>query len=290
MVFVPAVTLMVLCGSLDAALAWTFTVPVAYSNVTSTSAVITWTTDVPAPTQVKYGVKVNGIPILQMLNQQTSSPGLTITHSITITGLLPGTIYYAAVVKEDGSVSFPVQFTTSNSTALLTVDFLGTGSGAVYSSPDDGIICLKDDGSSDCSQSYYTGTIVTLMPVVSNSTFTGWSGACTNVVGNCTVTMNAAESVTASFTGNPPTVIIEGDTTLTPYYSIDTALAASAGRTVKARDIIFTEPEVLMSSADSILFKGGYNAGFTDQTGYTVIDGSLKISNGTLIVERLEIR
>ena len=79
-------------------------------------------------------------------------------------------------------------------TYTLTVAKAGTGSGTVTSSPA-GINC-----GADCSEPYNSGTVVTLTPTAAaGSTFAGWSGACTGT-GACQVTMNAAKSVTATFT------------------------------------------------------------------------------------------
>jgi hypothetical protein len=80
-------------------------------------------------------------------------------------------------------------------TQTLTVTTTGTGAGTVTSSPP-GIDCGVD-----CSEAYTTGTVVTLTATPGgSSTFTGWSGACTGT-GVCQVTMNAATSATATFTG-----------------------------------------------------------------------------------------
>lgn len=75
----------------------------------------------------------------------------------------------------------------------LTVARAGTGTGSVTSVPA-GINC-----GADCTEGYTFGTSVTLTAAAAvGSTFAGWSGACTGV-GTCVVTMNAATSVTASF-------------------------------------------------------------------------------------------
>src|SRR5207249_2176990 len=76
----------------------------------------------------------------------------------------------------------------------LTVNKTGTGSGTVTSSPP-GINC-----GATCSASYDDGTVVTLTATAdAGSTVTGGSG-CDAVSGTtCTVTMNAARAVTASF-------------------------------------------------------------------------------------------
>jgi Fe-S cluster biogenesis protein NfuA len=52
---------------------------------------------------------------------------------------------------------------------------------------------------SDCSQSYTSGTVVTLTQTpAAGSKFVGWGGACSGA-GSCQVTMSAARSVNASF-------------------------------------------------------------------------------------------
>jgi hypothetical protein len=68
-----------------------------------------------------------------------------------------------------------------------------TGSGSVMSSPT-GISCP-----STCSANFAAGAQVTLTATPANGWgFSGWGGACSGV-GNCVVTMNAAQSVTATF-------------------------------------------------------------------------------------------
>jgi PKD repeat protein len=75
----------------------------------------------------------------------------------------------------------------------LSVSKSGAGSGTVSSSPA-GISC-----GSTCSANYASGTSVTLTAAAAaGSTFAGWSGACSGT-GNCTVSMSAARSVTATF-------------------------------------------------------------------------------------------
>lgn len=75
----------------------------------------------------------------------------------------------------------------------LTVNKAGTGTGNVTSSPA-GINC-----GATCSNFFSDGTTVTLTPTAdAGSTFTGWSGDCSGT-GPCTVTMDQARSVTATF-------------------------------------------------------------------------------------------
>ena len=76
----------------------------------------------------------------------------------------------------------------------LTVALAGTGTGSVSSNPP-GISC-----GADCSESYTSGTVVTLTAVAEvGSVFSGWSGACSGTALTCPVTMGGARSVTATF-------------------------------------------------------------------------------------------
>jgi len=85
------------------------------------------------------------------------------------------------------------QTAAANYTLTVTL----AGSGSVSSNPA-GISC-----GADCSESYATGTSVTLTPSpASGYTFSGWSGSGISCpgTGTCTVLMTAARSVVASFT------------------------------------------------------------------------------------------
>jgi hypothetical protein len=76
----------------------------------------------------------------------------------------------------------------------LTVAKAGNGSGTISSAPG-GLAC-----GSTCGYTYEIGSSVTLTAApAAGSTFTGWSGAGCSGTGTCTVSMEAAKSVTASF-------------------------------------------------------------------------------------------
>jgi hypothetical protein len=84
----------------------------------------------------------------------------------------------------------------------LTVVNSGTGSGTVTSSPS-GINC-----GSDCNETYSKVQKVKLTAKAdANSTFTGWSGACSGP-GSCQVTVNGPTTVTASFTLKTPHISV----------------------------------------------------------------------------------
>ncbi len=80
----------------------------------------------------------------------------------------------------------------------LSVALPGPGFGVVGSNPT-GIVC-----GTDCTASFPSGTAVTLTATAGEgSVFTGWSGDCAGT-GECTLTMDAQRSVTATFEWTSP--------------------------------------------------------------------------------------
>jgi hypothetical protein len=120
---------------------------------------------------------------------QTAAAGSTFagwSGACTGTGSCQVTMSAAKSVTATFNLIPPSSYTLSVTTG-------GDGTGAVTSSPG-GINC-----GADCTESYQSGTVVTLTAsTATGSVFTGWSGACTGT-GSCQVTMNAAQSVNASF-------------------------------------------------------------------------------------------
>ncbi|MBL8923679.1 MAG: hypothetical protein JNJ54_32795 [Myxococcaceae bacterium] len=96
------------------------------------------------------------------------------------------------IVNVTGPVTVTASFTLDQ--VALTVTPTGTGAGTVTSVPA-GINC-----GTDCSELFTTGTVVTLTATPAmGSTFAGWSGGGCTGTGTCVVTMNAASTVTATF-------------------------------------------------------------------------------------------
>jgi hypothetical protein len=99
----------------------------------------------------------------------------------------------ACSVTMDAAKSVAATFTANAGSFTLTVSKSGTGTGAVTSTPS-GISC-----GTTCSASFASGTVVSLAAAPdSGSTFAGWGGACSGT-GACSVTMNSAQSVSATF-------------------------------------------------------------------------------------------
>jgi len=120
----------------------------------------------------------------------TASPSTGSSFAGWSGGGCSGTGTCAVTVTSATSVT--ATFTLNTYTLSVTIG-ASTGAGSVSSSPA-GISC-----GADCSEVYSHGTPVTLTATPSaNSTFSGWSGACTGT-GSCTVSMIGPNVVTATF-------------------------------------------------------------------------------------------
>jgi uncharacterized repeat protein (TIGR02543 family) len=98
---------------------------------------------------------------------------------------------YSVRLVRGGQSSAPLPPSSSTLTVVLS------GSGSITAS---GITC-----GSDCSESYASGTSVTLTAKPTTGyTFSGWSGACSGTAATCTVTMDAAKTVKAGFVAQNP--------------------------------------------------------------------------------------
>lgn len=100
------------------------------------------------------------------------------------------------VVTMDAAKSVTATFTLQTFPLSVTkASGLSAGTGAVTSSPA-GIDC-----GTDCFQDYTIHTVVTLTATPdADAVFAGWAGACTNLTGDCVVTMDAIQSVEGKFT------------------------------------------------------------------------------------------
>jgi hypothetical protein len=98
------------------------------------------------------------------------------------------------VANPNGQISNAATFTINPAPSGFTLTVSKSGPGSVTSSPA-GISCGVS-----CSAVYAPGSVVTLTATPNrNARFVGWSDACSGASTTCTLTMNAAKSVTARF-------------------------------------------------------------------------------------------
>lgn len=114
----------------------------------------------------------------------------TVDSSGNVKGVAAGTTYVTA--SSGGKTSAQATVTITAEPAL-TITKTGAGTGTVTSSPS-GINC-----GSTCTAAFTAGQSVILTAAPdANSTFSGWSGACTGT-GTCTLTMSSDKTATATF-------------------------------------------------------------------------------------------
>ncbi len=120
----------------------------------------------------------------------TPAPGSTFT---AWSGQCAGSTAPSCTVAMTQARSATATFTLAPRTFALTIVKAGSGSGSV-TGPAAVSGCQQT-----CAPAFAPGTKVTLKAVAAvNSAFSGWSGACSGS-GACTVVMNAAKQVTATF-------------------------------------------------------------------------------------------
>jgi len=211
-----------------------------------------------------------------LVGTPTACGNFPLTIQMADSALVPATVQsgFTLVVTCNGSGPYP-----------LSVTLVGTGSGSVNSSPS-GIACT----SGTCSASFSGGTAFGLLQTPSsNSQFAGWGGDCSGT-GACSVKLNAAKSVTATFNKIPRVMIGTND-----YSSLQLAYAAAPSTAGVTTTIMLLDgelPESLnMNLGKSITLKGGYNTDYKTKSGNsTVLKGSLKISAGSLKVENVVVK
>lgn len=162
-----------------------------------------------------------------------------------------------------------------------------TGSGSV-NSVTNGITFSCASG--NCSSSFGYGTTLQLHASPSTGyAFNGWSGAGCSGTGDCTVNfLDAYGSVSLGALFSLQQYLKNGST----YYGTlaDALGAAGNASVVQAQAITFVESPVFNMVGVGVLLKGGYDPSFGTNGGYTTIDGSFKVRNGLVRVERVKIK
>jgi hypothetical protein len=164
----------------------------------------------------------------------------------------------------------------------LTCSREGSGGGTITSNPQ-GISCP-----SSCASTFDGGTTVTLIAAPDpDSHFSGWSEASCPGTGYCQVAMDSNRNVTATFSFVAP---VRNMGPPLCYYDIlfGAYSQASDGNILQSRVYTFNE-DLDHNRNISVTLKGGYDIDYATNTGYTSLHGTLKISNGTVVLENLLI-
>jgi trimeric autotransporter adhesin len=181
---------------------------------------------------------------------------LTAGGLCTVTASQPGNANYNAAPDVAQS------FTVVNPNFTLTISLAGVGAGTVSSSPA-GLNCP-----STCAAPFLAGSTVTLTATpAAGSLFMFWGGACSGT--SCTVTMDAAKAVTATFAPNKADLIV----------------------TMASMSWPAATPGTQFSAGDTVLNQGGVTSA-TSTTRYylsldTAKDASDRLLTGTRAVPAL---
>jgi hypothetical protein len=147
---------------------------------------------------------------------------------------------------------------TANPVTTLTLNKGGSGNGAVSSKPK-AINCGTTCPTQDAAVPEESAIVLKEKPGT-GMTFTGWSGGgCSGTAETCTVSLSAATTVTASFSGSPKPILNEQELTLTK--------AGSGYGTVKAAGM---KCEALCTSTVS-LYQGPTGVAPKNKPGKTVV-------------------
>lgn len=171
----------------------------------------------------------------------------------------------------------------------LNLTLNGDGDGSVNSLPSGTISCTYSPQSGTCSSTLSAGTSLSLLATPgSNSFFGGWGGSCSKCYDlNCPLILDSDMNCAATFSIMPP-LMIEG---VSPaYYTVlqdaFNTTPNSPTKTIRSRDIAFYET-VTVNSPVTVFLQGGYDALFSTQTGYSVLNGKLSIQSGSVVVDRI---
>lgn len=194
----------------------------------------------------------------------TSSPSYSTTTSATLT---------------IGGVSDTFSATTSSGTSevLLDVTLTGTGGGSVSGD----VSCIS--GTACSPRAFPAGTPVSLLATPNAlSTFSGWSGSCATVSRNCTVTMDAAKSVTATFAAAAKVRVGSKE-----FFSLQAAYddaGTQQGAIIKLLGGVLTGNFVADRGLD-VTIEGGYQPDYSAVSTETTVHGALRIRGGRVKVK-----
>ena len=207
------------------------------------------------------------------------------TGTWTLTDATSGMSYSA--VLANGSVS--LSGTTDRCAAALHVTI--TGNGNVNSDSGTPGIHASSPGTYDSPFFWNSPVTLTAAPA-SGYAFGGWGGACLGSQLTCSLAMDSQDKdVTAQF--NVQQNIRSATNNAKVYATIKEALDdATANDDLQMRAMTFSEPVVLNLSNPNILLGmlGGYvDSLFTDESGISIINGSLTIQSGALNMKNITI-
>lgn len=205
-----------------------------------------------------------------------------VTYSPSATGTQSANLQIDSDAVNTPILELPLSGTGILPVNSLTVAIVGKGVvNNISISPD--FNCAE----SSCTESFDQGSTFTLQATPSfYYEFVGWSGGGCTGLSDCSFTLDADTSITATF-DTIPLVRVTGNSA--KFLSLQEAYAAaSAGSTLSVRNISFSE-DFDLGQPVSVILQGGLEDDFSTVNGYTVLQGTLTIGSGSLVVDRVSI-
>lgn len=217
------------------------------------------------------------------VNSVTYTEPTHVTLNISTVGATPGSQYVTVTNPDGQSVTSATPLITIPPVYSLNLTFAGNGGGSVTVTNQGTTVC---NGS--CSVQIPGGTSVTLHGTPDQfSLFSGWSGGCTGTA-DCTFTMNVTTGVTATFAIDSAHSVQIGQTFYSTILAAYQAVAPS-DPIIKAWGIAFSEA-LTLNLGKTFTLKGGFNDGYTSNTGTTTVAAPLTVTSGAVTVENLAVK
>jgi hypothetical protein len=216
----------------------------------------------------------------------SSSTVASYTGSAWVVSMNDG--YMSYNVKSVNYYVWPVRGGQLRALGDLNISFSGSGSGTVNG---DGVrngLPSSFSTNTGTIEQFNIGTTLQLHGDPDDyNIFNGWSGDCSGKT-DCDLTMTASRSVNAIFDIYTDHKTRIGDSSLY-YTSLQAAYDNSPNPgSIKAWATDYEE-NLSCNQAKNVTMEGGYNEGYTSNTGYTTLKGNLTIANGSLTSDRLII-
>jgi hypothetical protein len=168
----------------------------------------------------------------------------------------------------------------------LTVTTVEAGVGTVNSTPS-GISC-QSAVSGGCNAIFNDVDPVTLLASPDwKSLFTGWGGACSGT-GDCVLTLTAGTEVTATFSPNFQAMVMGMSTT--EYSTLTETYANAADDKIVAAHVYTFMEDLLLDRPISIKLYGGKGDMYLLTAGFTTLQGTLEIQQGSVETDSLIIQ
>ena len=208
--------------------------------------------------------------------------------SASLTGLSAGVYHYRIVATSSAGIAYGADQSFSTFTPALTMTVSGSGSVHGVSAQNQSYAC----SAANCPATPFTyGDQLTITATpATDYRFSGWSGACSSLTSDCSLTLTADRSAGAAFTFVQPLRLIYQAATsdfgaLAEVYA---AIADNSGAILMGRNYTLSGGFILNRPID-LVFTGGYDTGFSGSGGYTTLSGGLTIGLGSLTLDRLVI-